>query len=50
MLGVFYCRQFDIPPVADIAREGVSYSRVYDLRGKSYDTLFTYPALVRKDN
>jgi hypothetical protein len=44
-LGVFYCRQFvDAPVIAEIQREGVIYAKVYDLRGRSYLTLFNpYP-------
>ncbi|HVV63558.1 MAG TPA: glycosyltransferase family 39 protein [Pseudolabrys sp.] len=34
-LGVFYCRDLPAPIIADIVREGVSYARVYDLRGRT---------------
>ncbi|MGB7259148.1 MAG: glycosyltransferase family 39 protein [Pseudolabrys sp.] len=34
-LGVFYCRELPAPVIADIEREGVSYARVYDLRGRT---------------
>jgi Dolichyl-phosphate-mannose-protein mannosyltransferase len=44
-LGEFYCRKLDAPLVADIVRDGVSYARVYDLRGRSFDTLLTLPGL-----
>lgn len=45
MLGVFYCREFDAPVLADIRREGVLYARVYDLRGRSYPSLLNpYPS------
>jgi hypothetical protein len=40
MLGTFYCREFDAPVLAEIRREGVLYARVYDLRGRSYPSLF----------
>jgi hypothetical protein len=44
MLGVFYCREFDAPVMAEIRREGVLYTRIYDLRGRSYPTLLNpYP-------
>jgi 4-amino-4-deoxy-L-arabinose transferase-like glycosyltransferase len=44
MLGVFYCRELDAPVIAEIRREGVLYARVYDLRGRNYDTLLNpYP-------
>ncbi len=44
MLGVFYCREFDAPVMAEIRREDVLYARVYDLRGRSYPTLLNpYP-------
>jgi hypothetical protein len=46
MLGEFYCRQFDAPLWVEIARAGAVYARVYDLRGRSYDTLLTQPGLT----
>src|SRR4029077_7079387 len=36
MLGVFYCAKFDAPLLVDIVRDGVSYARVYDIRGRSF--------------
>jgi hypothetical protein len=45
MLGEFYCRTFDAPLVAEIVRAEVPYARVYDIRGRSYDTLLTLPGL-----
>ena len=39
MLGEFYCATFDAPLVAEIKREGIVYARVYDLRGRSYQSL-----------
>jgi hypothetical protein len=45
MLGEFYCKTFDAPLLAEIAREGVVYARVYDLRGRNYPTLLTQPGL-----
>ncbi len=46
MLGEFYCRQFDAPLLFEVARDGVVYARVYDIRGRSYDTLLTRPGLT----
>jgi Dolichyl-phosphate-mannose-protein mannosyltransferase len=43
MLGEFYCATYDAPVVAEVAREGVVYARVYDIRGRSFTTLFTIP-------
>ena len=45
MLGEFYCRKFDAPLLVEIARDGVTYARVYDIRGRSYDSLLTRPGL-----
>jgi len=43
MLGVFYCQKFDAPVLAEITREGVLFARVYDIRGRSFPSLFTHP-------
>jgi Dolichyl-phosphate-mannose-protein mannosyltransferase len=48
MLGVFYCAKFDAPVLAEITREGVVFARVYDIRGRTFPSLFTYPT-VRND-
>jgi 4-amino-4-deoxy-L-arabinose transferase-like glycosyltransferase len=49
MLGEYYCRKFDDAPVlAEVVRDGVVYARVYDIRGRSYDTLLTRPGLTAK--
>ena len=45
MLGEFYCMKFDAPLLAEIARDGVTYARVYDIRGRSFETLLTQPGL-----
>jgi hypothetical protein len=45
MLGEFYCRRFDAPLWVEIARAGAVYARVYDIRGRSYETLLTQPGL-----
>src|SRR5215208_8980 len=43
MLGEFYCAKFDAPVLAEVVREGVVYARVYDIRGRSYPSLLTFP-------
>jgi hypothetical protein len=43
MLGEFYCVKFDAPLLAEIKREGVTFARVYDIRGRSFPTLLTRP-------
>jgi len=45
MLGEFYCAKLDAPLIAEIARDGVTYARVYDIRGHSFSTLLTQPGL-----
>jgi hypothetical protein len=44
MLGEFYCATFDAPILAEVARAGVVYARVYDIRGRSFKSLLTIPA------
>jgi hypothetical protein len=46
MLGEFYCRRLDAPLWVEVARAGAVYARVYDLRGRSYETLLTQPGLT----
>ncbi len=48
MLGEFYCRRLDAPLLAEVIRDGVVYARVYDVRGRSFDTLLTQPGLAAK--
>lgn len=48
MLGEFYCRTLDAPLLSEIVRAGTVYARVYDLRGRSFDTLLTQPGLGGK--
>jgi hypothetical protein len=48
MLGEFYCRRLDAPLLAEVIRDGVVYARVYDVRGRSFDTLLTRPGLTAK--
>jgi hypothetical protein len=43
-LGEYYCAKLAAPVIAEVARDGVVYARVYDLRGLSFDTLLTAPA------
>jgi hypothetical protein len=43
MLGEYYCAQFDAPIVVEITREGVVFARVYDIRGRSIQNMFTIP-------
>ena len=43
MLGEFYCARLDAPLWAEIVRDGVTFARVYDLRGRSIPTLLTRP-------
>jgi hypothetical protein len=45
MLGEFYCARLDAPLLVDVARDGVSYARVYDIRGRPVPTLLTRPGL-----
>jgi Dolichyl-phosphate-mannose-protein mannosyltransferase len=43
LLGTFYCRELPGPPMVEIAREGVVYARVYDIRGRPTPNLLTEP-------
>jgi MFS family permease len=45
MLGEFYCARLDAPVLVDVVRDGVSYARVYDIRGRSFRTLLTMPGI-----
>jgi hypothetical protein len=49
MLGEFYCATLDAPLLAEIVRDGVVYARVYDIRGRSIDSLFTIPPVEREE-
>ena len=46
MLGVFYCARLDAPLLVEIVRDGVSFARAYDIRGRSIPSLFTQPPVV----
>jgi hypothetical protein len=43
MLGEFYCAKLDAPMLFQVEREGIVYARVYDIRGRTFSTLFTVP-------
>lgn len=43
MLGTFYCAQFEAPVLTEVARDGVTFARAYDLRGLSFSYMFTVP-------
>ena len=47
MLGEFYCAKLDAPVLVDVVRDGVSYARVYDIRGRSFTTLLTMPGSTK---
>ncbi|MDC7788930.1 glycosyltransferase family 39 protein [Rhodoplanes sp. TEM] len=40
-LNEFYCAKLDAPVLAEVVRDGVVYARVYDIRGRTIDTLLT---------
>ena len=45
VLGEFYCAKLDAPVLFDIIRDGVTYARVYDLRGRDVTSLLTVPGI-----
>src|SRR5262249_35273532 len=45
MLGEFYCAKLDAPLLVEVVRDGVTFARVYDIRGRSFPTLLTQPGL-----
>jgi hypothetical protein len=45
MLGVYYCAHLAAPVLAQVDREGVNYARAYDVRERSFSTLFSVPHL-----
>ena len=45
MLGEFYCAKLDAPLLVEIVRDGVTFARVHDIRGRSFPTLLTQPGL-----
>jgi hypothetical protein len=44
-LGVFYCAKLDAPVLFEIVRDGLVYTRVYDIRGRSISSLLTVPGI-----
>jgi hypothetical protein len=44
-LGVFYCAKLDAPVLFEVVRDGVVYTRVYDIRGRSITSLLTVPGI-----
>jgi len=45
VLGEFYCAKIDAPVLFNVVREGVTYARVYDLRGRTITSLLTVPGI-----
>jgi hypothetical protein len=45
MLGVFYCAKLNAPVLFEIRRDGVLYTRVYDIRGRSISSLLAVPGI-----
>jgi hypothetical protein len=41
MLGVYYCMEMRAPVLAEVAREGVTYARAYDIRERSVSSILT---------
>jgi hypothetical protein len=50
MLGAFYCAELDAPVLVEIKRDGVTFARAYDLRGRSVPTLFAVPPVERDED
>jgi hypothetical protein len=42
-LGEFYCAELKAPILVEIEREGVTFARVYDIRGRTISSLLTIP-------
>jgi hypothetical protein len=42
-LGAFYCARLDAPVLAEVVRDGVTFARAYDLRGRNVTEIFTVP-------
>ncbi|MBX9843105.1 MAG: glycosyltransferase family 39 protein, partial [Xanthobacteraceae bacterium] len=40
-LGTFYCARLDAPVLVEVIRDGVTFARAYDLRGRTVTDLFT---------
>jgi hypothetical protein len=46
ILGEYYCMRLDAPVLFEVVRDGVLYARVYDIRGRDFDTLLTRRGLT----
>jgi len=47
MLDAFYCAKLDALLLVEIARDGVTFARAYDIRGREIANLFTEPPIER---
>jgi len=47
MLGAFYCATLDAPLLVEVERDGVTFARGYDIRGREVESLFTVPPVKR---
>jgi hypothetical protein len=47
-LGTFYCVRLDAPLLVEVVRDGVSFARAYDLRGRDVPSLFAIPPVERE--
>jgi 4-amino-4-deoxy-L-arabinose transferase-like glycosyltransferase len=43
MLSAFYCANLDAPMLVTVERDGVTYARVYDIRGRGVESILTRP-------
>jgi hypothetical protein len=48
-LGTFYCAKLDAPLLVEVVRDGVTFARAYDLRGRDVPALFTLPPVERDE-
>jgi hypothetical protein len=42
-LGTYYCQELKAPLLAEVKRDGITFARVYDLRGQPIPNLLTVP-------
>ena len=49
LLGEFYCARLDAPLLVEVARAGVTFARVHDIRGRDVPALFTIPPIERDE-
>jgi hypothetical protein len=47
MLGAFYCAKLDAPLLIEVKRDGVTFARAYDIRGRAIESLFAVPPVER---